>query len=416
MDDAPEPRHDSSGDEALSDEPSRPSRDLDGWEPEPRRRRPLYQTARLAGLLVVVLVTLVALAIVLPGLDRRTPPAALASPSPSAAAAPITQSPSPSFVRPTPTAEPTFLSHLVDRGENLTTIARLYHTTPRSIAFWNRATYPSLDPESEQYDPNNIQIGWRLQVMPGKVYDELAGSPRPSGSAAVTSPPPSVPASSPGASVPTTSGPSRVVSSGPRDTKLIGLTFDMGGRLDPAVDILTWLLSNAVPATVFPTGSQGTTNELGRPAMAIVRDHPEMFEMGNHSWSHPSFTELTPDQMRAELSRAEDALASFVGRTTKPWFRPPYGSWNDTVREVVGGEGWSYLAMWDIDTIDWRPTSEGGPTAVDIEARVLSKARGGSIVLMHLGGWNTLEALPTIISGLREKDLEPVTLTELLAG
>jgi peptidoglycan/xylan/chitin deacetylase (PgdA/CDA1 family) len=70
--------------------------------------------------------------------------------------------------------------------------------------------------------------------------------------------------------------------------------------------------------------------------------------------------------------------------------------------------------MWDIDTIDWRPTVDGGPTARDIEARVLSRVQGGSIVLMHLGGYNTLEALPAIVDGLRAKGLEPVTLTELL--
>ena len=70
--------------------------------------------------------------------------------------------------------------------------------------------------------------------------------------------------------------------------------------------------------------------------------------------------------------------------------------------------------MWDIDTIDWRPTSDGGPTALEIEAKVLSRVQGGSIVLMHLGGYNTRAALPAIVDGLRAKGLEPVTLTELV--
>jgi peptidoglycan/xylan/chitin deacetylase (PgdA/CDA1 family) len=118
--------------------------------------------------------------------------------------------------------------------------------------------------------------------------------------------------------------------------------------------------------------------------------------------------------MRDQLARSEQALVAFVGRTTKPWFRPPFGSWNQSVRDAVGSSGWGYLAMWDIDTIDWRPTSEGGPTATDIEAKVLANAQGGSIVLMHLGGWHTLEALPDLLAGLRTKGLEPVTLSELL--
>jgi hypothetical protein len=32
---------------------------------------------------------------------------------------------------------------------------------------------------------------------------------------------------------------------------------------------------------------------------------------------------------------------------------------------------------------------------------------------MHLGGWNTLDALPDILAGLRERGLEPVTLSEM---
>jgi len=44
----------------------------------------------------------------------------------------------------------------------------------------------------------------------------------------------------------------------------------------------------------------------------------------------------------------------------------------------------------------------------------LSRIEGGSIVLLHLGGWNTREALPGILQGLDAKGLEPVTLSGLL--
>ena len=64
--------------------------------------------------------------------------------------------------------------------------------------------------------------------------------------------------------------------------------------------------------------------------------------------------------------------------------------------------------------IDKRPGAEGGPTADDIRTKVLSRAEGGSIVLMHLGGWNTLDALPAIVNGLRANGLEPVTLHRML--
>ncbi len=72
----------------------------------------------------------------------------------------------PSFVRPTPTPLPTFLVYTVRPGDTLTSIARLFGTTARSIAFWNRATYPSLDPDSPQYAPDSIKAGWNLLLVP----------------------------------------------------------------------------------------------------------------------------------------------------------------------------------------------------------------------------------------------------------
>jgi hypothetical protein len=58
----------------------------------------------------------------------------------------------------------------VVRGDTLVQIARRFHTSGRSIAYWNRATYPSLDPESAAYRPDLLQAGWVLQIMPGLEY------------------------------------------------------------------------------------------------------------------------------------------------------------------------------------------------------------------------------------------------------
>jgi LysM domain len=77
-----------------------------------------------------------------------------------------TSSPTPSFVRPTPLPQPTFLVYVVAAGDSLSSIATAYGTSAQSIAYWNRATYPSLDPESPRYDPNTIQVGWALVLIP----------------------------------------------------------------------------------------------------------------------------------------------------------------------------------------------------------------------------------------------------------
>ena len=95
-------------------------------------------------------------------------PAPTISPSP-APSGPTQPTP---IVTPTPTPRPTFLVHVVAKGDSLNTIAHRYGTTARSIAFWNRATYPSLDPESSKYRPDLLQLGWTLLLIPNDTVDE----------------------------------------------------------------------------------------------------------------------------------------------------------------------------------------------------------------------------------------------------
>ena len=98
----------------------------------------------------------------------------------------------------------------------------------------------------------------------------------------------------------------------------------------------------------------------------------------------------------------------------RPYFRPPYGGWDADVLDGVGAGGYGFAVMWDVDTIDWLPVADGGPTTAQIVNRVTTKAQGGSIVLMHLGGYNTFAALPQVVSGLRGRGLEPATLGKVI--
>jgi hypothetical protein len=95
---------------------------------------------------------------------------------------PTGPTPSPSYVPPTPTPMPTFFVYTVVRGDNLVSIARRFKTTGRSIAYWNRTTYPSLDPDSSTYSPNRIEVGWKLALIPGVEVnpDDLEATPEPS--------------------------------------------------------------------------------------------------------------------------------------------------------------------------------------------------------------------------------------------
>ncbi|HEX5239944.1 MAG TPA: polysaccharide deacetylase family protein [Candidatus Limnocylindrales bacterium] len=378
-------------------------------------RSPLVTLALAAVLLALATAALVPSLLSTPG----SSPIAAASPSGRASPSP-TPTPGLTLAYPTPSPEPTFLSYTVRVGDTLSSIARTYSTTARSLSWWNRGTYPSLDPESSGYDPNSIKPGWSLVLLPGTTVDEN-NPPSPSPAPPTVAPTGATPLPSLGPPVRPTVAPSiapsaTVISHGSRTSNRIALTFDMGGRLDPAVQIVQWLIDHHVHATVFPTGKAGSTTSEGQAALALVKAHPELFDVGNHSWDHPDFTTLTAAQMASQITRTESAIAPLTGQTTKPWFRPPFGAYSAAVRAGVGAAGWRYLVMWDVDTIDWKPESQGGPSAAQIVAKIQANAQSGSIVLMHLGGYHTLEALPGILAAVESKGLQPATLGELLGS
>jgi LysM domain-containing protein len=117
------------------------------------------------------LVVLVAVACLPDTVGSSTSPGAVAA-TPTIRPTPSGPTPVPTFLPPTPTPGPSFVTYVVVRGDSLLKIAKRFKTTDRSIGFWNRATYPSLDPQSEKYRPNRIEIGWKLVLIPGTVVDE----------------------------------------------------------------------------------------------------------------------------------------------------------------------------------------------------------------------------------------------------
>jgi peptidoglycan/xylan/chitin deacetylase (PgdA/CDA1 family) len=191
----------------------------------------------------------------------------------------------------------------------------------------------------------------------------------------------------------------------------------MGGRVGDALAIVDYLVDRRIHASIFMTGAMADNEntDAGRRVLRIVEAHPELFTLGNHSYTHRDFRNLSAAVIRDELRRTEAAIAPYCSQGLRPFFRPPNGGYDDEVLSAVGAAGYRYTVTWDVDTIDWRPVKNDppGPTAEQIVAKVLGKARGGSIVLMHLGGYHTLEALPAIVDGLREKGYALVTLDEM---
>jgi peptidoglycan/xylan/chitin deacetylase (PgdA/CDA1 family) len=365
-----------------------------------------------AWLAVIVLMTACA-----PAASPTPSARASASEEPSPSASPSTAESageSPSAI-PSASEGPGGGTYTVLGGDTLSAIARAWGTTVAQLQAWNAASYPSL-----VADPNTLEAGWILIVA-----GDPATTPLP------TTAPTAVPtpvASGCRAGNRVAAGAQQTFTTVPNAGHGVALTLDMGGRLDPGIDILNLLIANKVCVTIFPTGAMTQTAE-GKQVMALIKAHPELFEIGNHTMHHCDLVRggggspttapcagVTPtaDFIRKELTDAAVILEQFSGQKPIPYWRPPYGSVNAAVRDAAASVGYTKTFMWDIDTIDWKPIADGGPTAEQIASKVVGNARDGSIVLMHLGGYETLDALAIMIPALRDRGFLLTSLSDLL--
>ena len=306
-------------------------------------------------------------------------------------------------------------THTVRAGESLSAIARSYGATTAQLQAWNSNRYPSL-----ASNPGVIEPGWVLIVS-----GDPGVTPMPAPTAAPATPAPS--GSGCTANNRVAAGSAQTFATIPNAGPGVALTFDMGGRMDPAVEIMNFLVANRVCATIFATGVMSQTPQ-GEQVMAIIRDNPQLFEIANHTMYHcdlarggggspttaPCAGAFDTARIRKELTDAEAILRSGTGQNPQPYWRPPYGSFNQAVIGAAAAAGYTKTFMWDIDTIDWKPISQGGPTAAQIAAKVINNSVNGSNVLFHLGGYETLDALELIVPGLRDRGFTLTSLSDLL--
>jgi peptidoglycan/xylan/chitin deacetylase (PgdA/CDA1 family) len=203
-----------------------------------------------------------------------------------------------------------------------------------------------------------------------------------------------------------------VVRRGSADRRVVALTFDAGSDTGNAAGILDLLAANGIHASFGLTGRWAEAN----PGL-VRRMAAEGHLLVNHSYDHPSFTGgyggavLTQAQRLDQLARAEAAVKAASGASTKPWFRPPYGAEDASVRADIALGGYRYELMWTVDSLGWK-----GASTDDIYSRCVAGAAPGVIYLMHVGAASAdYAALQRIVDTLRQQGYGFVTAAELIA-
>jgi peptidoglycan-N-acetylglucosamine deacetylase len=200
--------------------------------------------------------------------------------------------------------------------------------------------------------------------------------------------------------------------------KKIVLSFDDGpdGRWTPK--ILDILKEKKVPGIFFVIGDQAN-----RAPDLLKREYNEGHEIGNHTWTHPQFDEISRTQLKWELNLTQRLIESTLG-VKSLFFRPPYGidhqpEYAEEVAQLPYPQELGYIIVGQrIDPDDWRMTEDKHQRpAQEIADEVLRQAKNGNIVLLHDGGGEraqTVAALPLIIDKLRAKGYQFVSVADLL--
>lgn len=186
------------------------------------------------------------------------------------------------------------------------------------------------------------------------------------------------------------------------EEKKVAITFDSAWGADKTLKILENLKEYEANATFFLVGFW--VEEYPEMVKAI---HEQGVEIGTHSNTHPDFTTLSKAQMEQELSASMDLIKNITGDDVK-LFRSPYGAYNNASIEVAENLGLTTI-QWDVDTLDWK-----GISGTEITNRVLSKVQNGSIILCHNNSDHILDALPLLLSSLKNKGYTITSVGDLI--
>lgn len=219
-----------------------------------------------------------------------------------------------------------------------------------------------------------------------------------------------------------------IVFHGPRDNKKVALTFDAdmtpwmkahytSGAVSSYYDakLIEELKQSHTKATLFLTGMW---IEL-YPQIARELAANPLFELGNHSYSHPSFSgycyglaQMNPTNKDEEIEKTQRLLFDLT-KKKNTLFRFPGGCY--------GQEDISLLREKDITGIQWDVVGDDGFNANfdAIVHNVVNNVHSGSIIVMHMNGApndpKTSEAVVTIVQNLKQQGYMFVTVSELLA-
>jgi peptidoglycan/xylan/chitin deacetylase (PgdA/CDA1 family) len=186
---------------------------------------------------------------------------------------------------------------------------------------------------------------------------------------------------------------------------MIHLGFDVEGSPAPVQEILDILDRRGVKTTMYVLGNWAETYPVLVQEIAN-RGH----EMANHAFSHQNLKDLPAETILAELERTEDVIFALTGQTTRPWFRPPFGSRSEVVVEMAFSGGWTTV-VWSVSAEDWREEADA-----DLMCQTMRDGSfPGSILYAHTNHPDMPETIDRYIGEMQSRGYTFVPMSVMMA-
>lgn len=195
-----------------------------------------------------------------------------------------------------------------------------------------------------------------------------------------------------------------IYTNGNIEEKKIALTFDDAPDAECTPVILDILNELKVQACFSAIGLH-----IEKDLKIFERICKENHAIINHTYLHPDLSLIKSKQVKEEILRTEKLIYNISHKKTK-LMRPPYGKISEEALKAIMELDYKVI-MWSYNTYDYVATQEQ-----EIYDGMMDKIRPGEIILMHSyeNKGPTVKALKTIITDLRKKGFEFVSVSELL--
>ncbi|KAG9091926.1 Carbohydrate esterase 4 protein, partial [Ceratobasidium sp. 392] len=192
--------------------------------------------------------------------------------------------------------------------------------------------------------------------------------------------------------------------------KTVALTFDDGPYVNTKKlgDLLN---KNGAKGTWFVNGNNYGCIYDSSNAASVKYVYDQGHQIASHTWSHAHLASLSGSALKAEFTKTNTAIKKITG-ADPAFMRPPYGEYDNEVREVAGSLG-QKVVIWDFDSGD--SAGKSASQSKNDYKNWIAKNPNSVLTLNHETYATTVnDVIPYAIAQFKAKGYKMVTVAQCL--